>query len=237
MKYEFSRADIEAYLLGKGSDKERVALAEALIFDADLHLQMQEIECQQIDALARGELRGAQAEEWQRFLEETEQLDRLRIARALAAKLRPRQRALWWLEAAAALVLLGGGAWWWTSIEKRPEPGLVARRASLSLPRDITRGATQGLELTIAKDITEIEFQFEVAPEPASGYRVRVLNARGELVLVREGLGWPATPLRVVLPAGEIPAGIIRVELLAKRSDGQENPVAFHEVRIAKIDK
>ncbi len=237
MKIEYSRADIEAYLLGKGSEQEREALAEALIVDADLHAQMQEIECEQIDALARGELRGAQAQVWQRFLEETGQLDRLRIARAMAAKLRPRKRALWWLEAAAALLLLGGGVWWWTGIEKRPEPVLVARRASLSLPRDNTRSANQGLELTIARDITEVEFQFEVVPEPASGYRVRVLNSKGEVVVVREGTGWPATPLRVVVPVGEIPPGRIRLELLAIRSEGQENPVAFHEVRIVKIDK
>ncbi len=237
MKHEYSRAEIEAYLLGKGSEAERVALAEALIVDPDLHARIQETECEQIDALARGELRGAEAAVWQSFLEETGQLNRLRVARAMAEKLRPRGRALWWLEVAAAVLLVGGGAWWWMGIEKRPDPTLIARRVSLTLPRDITRGTNAGLELTITKDITEIELQFVVAAEPASGYRVRVLNTSGAAVLVREGKGWPATPLRVVLPAAEVPTGKIRLELLAINPQGQEDPVAFHEVRIVKIDK
>ena len=237
MKHEYSRADIEAHLLGKGSDEERGALAEALIVDLDLHARMQEIECEQLDALARGELTAVEAAAWQGFLEETGQLDRLRVARAMAAKMRPRRRVLWWLEIAAAVLLLGGGAWWWMGIDRRPEPVLFARRASLTLPRDITRGTNTGLELTIAKDITEIELQFEVSAEPASGYRVRVLNASGVAVLVREGKGWPATPLRMVLPATEIPSGRIRLELMALNLQGQESPVAFHEVRVVKIDK
>ncbi|MCX6609822.1 MAG: hypothetical protein NTW74_03100 [Acidobacteria bacterium] len=237
MKHDYSRAEIEAYLLGKGSDEERAALAEALIVDPDLHALMQEIECDQIDALARGDLRVAEAAAWQTFLEQTGQLDRLRIARAMAIKSKPRRRALWWLEVAAALLLVGGGAWWWMGIEKRPGPTLVARRVSLALPRDITRGTNTNLELTIAKDVSEVEFQFEVAAEPASGYRLRVLNSGGAAVLVREGKGWPATPLKVALPAAEIPAGRIRLELVALNSEGQEAPVAFHEVRVVKIDK
>ena len=237
MKHEYSRAEIEAYLLGKGSDEERGALAEALIVDLDLHARMQEIECEQIDALARGELAPIEATAWQSFLEETGQLDRLRVARALAKKLRPRRRTLWWLEVAAAVLLVGGGAWWWMGIDRRPEPVLVARRVSLTLPRDTTRGASTSLELKIAKDITEIELQFEVSAEPASGYRVRVLSANGAEVVVREGKGWPASTLRLVLPAAEIPTGRIRLELLALNPQGQASPVAFHEVRVVKIDK
>jgi hypothetical protein len=79
-----------------------------------------------------------------------------------------------------------------------------------------------------------VELRFEVAAEPASGYRMRLRNREGGTILVREGKGWPSGVLAIVLPAVEIPDGVLEMELSAIGFDGSESPVGFHRVRVRR---
>lgn len=236
MKHEYSRAEIERYLLGQGSEEERSRFAEELIADEEFHALVREVEAQQVDALARGVLKGQEAMAWREFFAATGQQDRLRVAAALAQKARPRGRLAVWLQVAAALLLTSGLAYWWTSREKPQAPLVAALRVSVDLPRGVTRGASQDARLQIPKDVTEVELRFEVAPEPASGYRLRLKKSDGETVLVREGKGWPSGVLAIVLPSAEIPEGMLELELSALSGEGKESPVGFHRIRVSRLN-
>lgn len=235
MKHEYSRSDIERYLLGKGSEEERSRIAEALIVDAEFHNLVAEIETEQVDALAQGKLQGEQAAAWHDFLVQTGQLERLVVAHAIASKMQPRRSAMWRLAIAAALLLSLGGAWWWRAMEKPQEPVVMARRVSVVLPRDITRGTSREIQVTIARDVGEVELRFEVAPEPASGYRVRILDGAGRTILTRSGDGWPTGFLAIVLPASELPAGRVDLELSSLDGEGKASPVGFQQIRVMRL--
>lgn len=237
MKPEYSREEIERYLLGEGEGAVREAIGEALIVDSELHALVREVENDRIDALAQGQLPEAQARAWRGYLEQTGQTKRLAVARALMAKARPRLRRYWWLEAAAALFIAAGAGWFWLGPKAKIQPVLEARQVSLTLPRGTTRGNDAALRLEIGSDVARVEFRFEVAPEPASGYRVRVLSASEKVLLVREGRGWPESPLRVTVEARDLPEGLLRLELLALDSAGAAAPVGFYEVAVRKASK
>ena len=237
MKQKYSREEIESYLLGEGSDVERAAIGESLIVDTELHALAREVECDLIDDLARGDLRGARAEAWRGYLEQVGQLERLLVARGLMAQTRPPRRLPWWLASAAAVLLAAGAAWFVMGDNAKVEPVLQARRVNLVLPRGVTRGSDSALRLELGADVGRVELQFEVAAEPASGYRMRLLDASGREVLRREGTGWPVSPLRVLLEATELPVGLVRLELLALDAAGGAAPVGFYEVTVAKVGR
>jgi len=234
LKHQYSRAEFENYLLGHGSEEERARFAEELIADADFDALIREVEADKVDALARGELKGNDAEAWREFLASTGQLDRLRVAQALAERVRPRRPFRVWLQVAAAFLMMVSAAWWWTWREKPPVPLVAALRVNLDLPRDVTRSAGKEGQLQIAGKVGEVELRFAVAEEPASGYRLRMRNAAGNLLLEREGKGWPTGTLAIVVPAASFPQGMIELELLALGANGSESPVSFHRVRVVR---
>lgn len=234
MKHEYSRADIESYLLGRGSEEARARIAEELIVDPEFHAYVREVETEQADALVRGRLKAAEARAWREFFVATGQEDRLVVARALAEKVEPKTRAGGWLRIAAALLLTSGGVWWWTGREQAKGPVTTPLRASLVLPRDTTRGGGEARLVAVPKDAAEVELRFEVAPERAKGYRLVVQDGRGAELLVREGQGWPRDLLTVLLPAERLAEGVLELELSAVDDQGAASPVGFYRIRVKR---
>lgn len=229
---------MERYLLGQGSEEERARFAEDLLANGELHAQVQEFETGQIDALARGLLKPQEAAAWRQFLAETGQLDRLAVAQALARKIHPPQRRLaGWLQIAAALLLMATATWWWTArqVQVAQPPLMASVRISIDLPRDTTRGTSRQQELKVSKDATEVEWRFEVAPEPATGYRLAIRDQSGATVWSKEDKGWPTGVLSILTPAAALPSGTLELELSALDASGTATPVGFHRVRITRL--
>jgi hypothetical protein len=96
----------------------------------------------------------------------------------------------------------------------------------------MTRGNAAPIQLQLGPEIGSVELQFEVAPEPATGYRLRMVVAGEKELWVREGSGWPAPVLRILADAAKLPPGPARLELLAIDAAGLANPVGFYDILI-----
>ncbi len=229
MNSEHTRELLENFLLGECDPAQREQISQSLLDDENLDAALREAEADLIDALARRQLSPSRAQAMRRYLQETGQTARLEFAQALAQAVKPRRA--YWLEAAAAILLLTGGAWWLHQPVRQPAPVL---HATLHLSGEATRGASPAHRFSIPPATQIVDLEIEVAPEPATAYRLRLVAPNGQATFDQSGRPWPQALLRVSVPATAFSANAATIELSATDAAGSTTPVAFYEIRVQR---
>ena len=230
MDSEYTREDLESFLLGEGDSAVREQISDAILSDPDLDAALREVETDLIDALARGRLSAPRAKAMRRYLGETQQSARLQFAQLLARA--TKRRRVFWLEAAAALALLTGGGTWFAL--QRASPPQPIQHATLHLAGEATRGAAISRQFAIPQATQAVDLEIEVAPESADGFRLRILGPTGLALFERSGKPWPQALLRLSVPAAAFSSSALTVELSAVDGTGATTPVAFYDIRIQR---
>ena len=206
---------IRRYLLGQLPEQERDTVATRIFDDDDTFALACEIETDLIDALARGELAGDEADAVRRFVDESGQSDRLRIARALARRKTIRGPVFVgaFLAVAAALMLMMSVAFFHYRSERLARQQEIATREAkqpvifaFAVPAGVTRGAGGNVtRVSIPAGTEEVHIRVDLEPGYAA-YDV-ILRGAGGVEVVR------GTKAEVVVPAAALVRGRYEVEI------------------------
>ena len=215
-----------AYLLGTLPEQERAQIGERALTDSAFFDRLREVEDDLVDELARGELNAQSAARIERFLAETNQLDRLDIARALhavggeAKSPGSTWRTLGLL--AASLVLVAGAAWFTLrQTGTRPAPAAIARPdavLSVFLPAGVLRGQQRVERVTIPRGTSVVRIGLEASPAPEMMFwRVELRTPGGNAPLYAQSAAFRAGPVELIVPARLLTAGRYEAGLSTSR--------------------
>jgi hypothetical protein len=229
------RGLLQAYLLGTLPEEDRARLGERALTDGEFFDRLREAEDDLIDALARGELNAQEGEAMRRFLVDTGQEDRLRIARAWQAHtervstrrpFRPGSGRVLLAIAATLLVLLAAG-WLFRGSRSGPAqpaavPGSSGPVFSIFLPAGVARSRRDIEAISIPPGTAFVRMELETpAMSGSSSWRAMLRDAAGVAVATESRPIGGGTPNAVLLaPASVLKPGEYEVELAAS-SDGQ----------------
>jgi hypothetical protein len=229
------RGLLQAYLLGTLPEEERARLGEWALTDGEFFDRLREAEDDLIDALARGELNAQEAEATRRFLSDTGQEDRLRVARAWQARtarvssarpFRPGSGRMLLAIAATLVVLLAAG-WLFRGSRSGPAqpaavPGSSGPVFSILLPAGVARSRRDMPAISIPPGTAFVRMELETpAMSGASNWRAVLRDAAGAAIATesRPIGGW-ARNAELLAPARALKSGEYEIEL-ASSSDGQ----------------
>lgn len=233
---------IRSYLLGEMTEAERSEFQERIFADDHLFDRVREVEQDLIDALARGEVSGSEADRVRAFLEESSQQHRLAFAGALARQeRRPRSPRWHWAAPLAACLLLAPAAGVLALRNHRLEGEIARQTAATPAPAananslyvaqlapSVARGASSppAIPLPAAARIVELRLGIR-APGAFSRYRVDIQSA-GQAVLTVVVPGPLGPELPVAVPRRMLGPGDYELALSGEGTDGSVRPIEYY---------
>jgi len=219
---------IRRYLLGELPEAERDAAAARIFESDDSFDKARELEDDLVDALAIGELSGAEASKVRAFLAESSQTDRLAAARVLARGQRAQVKGPAMVRtfiglAAAILVILATSVYMVRNrapveIAQAPQPAVQAPRATAIFtflaPAGATRSNAAAFSVRIPPGTQLVQIQVEIeAGFPAYEVVLRTTSGRGVITVTATKPGRFEVPLAASL----LPQGKYEIEVAGMR--------------------
>jgi hypothetical protein len=227
-----NRELLHGYLLGTLPEEERARIGQQALTDGEFFDRLREAEDDLIDALAHGELNAQDAGLIRRFLAETGQEDRLRMAQVWqkSSSRRPRQPILarLFLAIAATVVVLLAAGWLFhaghsVAPAAAPVPRASGAILSIFLPAGVSRGARDVHIVSIPPAAGIVRIELETPPlAGASTWRAVLRDPTGAVVATQSGpiAGTPGNAGLLVPSASFIKSGEYEIEL-ASSSNGE----------------
>jgi hypothetical protein len=224
-----NKEDMIAYLLHQMPERDREALAESWMEDAELHEALRLTEAELLDSYARGELSAAQGERVEAcLLTSQRQQYKVGIARSLQDKGSRRQRRWphWTLRVAAVVIVALAGAILWLARQNtalRQQTEALTRTAALPfqsvysmLLSPETREPGSTARLRLPRPAEAVRFDLELDASDGGRYST-VLSTEGRVV-------WSVEPIetaqrgrlsiaRVWIPSSVLQPGEYSIEL------------------------